>query len=328
VAVRIAPTRARGKALTARRRIDGWQRRHAPVAFAVAVGRKFANDRAGGFAALIAYYAFFSIFPLLLALTSVLGFVLQGDEQLQEEIVDSVFAELPVLGPEIRDSVGLISGSGPALVIGLGLALWAGLGVTLALSRAFDRVWSVPRVRRPGFVAARARGLLLLAAIGLTLVVSSLATGVAVAGELGSRLESVLTVALSVGVDAIVMALVFLLGTSRRVRLGDVLPGVLLSTAGLLVLQTLGAVYVQATIQRASATYGLFAAVIGLLSWLLLTAQLLLVAAEVNAVRADRLWPRSLGGALTEADERALERAAAMAQSDARQRIAVTFDEP
>ena len=61
-------------------------------------------------------------------------------------------------------------------------------------------------------------------------------------------------------------------------------------------LQTVGVVYVQGTIQRASATYGLFAAVIGLLSWLWLTAQLLLVAAEVNAVRADRLWPRSLGG--------------------------------
>jgi membrane protein len=311
-----------------RRRIDGWQRRHASVAFAVAVGRKFVDDRAGAFAALIAYYAFFSIFPLLLALTSVLGFVLQGDEQLQEDIVDSVFAELPVVGPEIRDSVGRIDGSGPALVIGLGLALWAGLGVALALSRAFDRVWGVPRVRRRGYVAARARGLLLLVAIGVSLVVSSVATGTAIAGEFGSRLESVLTVALSVAADAIVMALVFLLGTSRRVRLAEVLPGVLLCTGGLLVLQTLGAVYVQATIQRASATYGLFAAVIGLLSWLLLTAQLLLVAAEVNAVRADRLWPRSLGGTLTEADERALGRAAALTQSDARQRIAVTFDEP
>ena len=308
--------------------IDGWQRRHASVAFAVAVGRKFVDDRAGGFAALIAYYAFFSIFPLLLALTSVLGFVLQGDEQLQKDIVDSVFAELPVVGPEIRDSIGRLDGSGPALVIGLGLALWAGLGVMLALSRALDRVWGVPRVRRRGFVAARARGLLLLVAIGVTLIASSVATGVAVAGQLESRLGSVLTVALSVGVDAVVITLVFLLGTSRRVRLADVLPGVLLGTGGLLLLQTLGAVYVQATIQRASATYGLFAAVIGLLSWLLLTAQLLLIAAEVNAVRADRLWPRSLGGTLTEADERALERAAAMAQVDARQRIAVTFDEP
>ena len=311
-----------------RRLVDGWQRRHASVAFAVAVARKFADDRAGGFAALIAYYAFFSIFPLLLALTSILGFVLHGDEQLQEEIVDSVFAELPVLGPQVRDSVGSVDGSGPALVIGLGLALWAGLGVALALSRAFDRVWGVPRVRRRGFVAARARGLLLLVAIGATLVASSVVTATAVAGSLGSRLESVVAVALSVGVDALVMTLVFLLGTSRRVRLADVLPGVLLCTGGLLVLQTLGAVYVQATIQRASATYGLFAAVIGLLSWLFLTAQLVLIAAEVNAVRADRLWPRSLGGTLTEADQRALERAAAMVQSDARQQIAVTFDDP
>jgi membrane protein len=311
-----------------RAEIDGWQRRHASVAFAVAVARKFGDDRAGGFAALIAYYAFFSIFPLLLALTSVLGFVLQGDEQLQKEIVDSVFAEVPVLGPQIRASVGVIDGSGPALVIGLCLAIWAGLGVTLALSRAFDRVWSVPRVRRRRFVAARVRGLLLLFAIGLTLVASSVATGAAVAGELGSQIESVVTVALSVGVDVIVMALIFLLGTSRHLRLTEVLPGVLLCSGGLLVLQAVGAVYVQATIERASATYGLFAAVIGLLSWLLLTAQLLLIAAEVNAVRADRLWPRSLGGVLTDADHLALERAAAMAQSDSRQRIAVTFDEP
>jgi membrane protein len=309
-------------------RVDGWQQRHAPIAFAVAVGRKFVDDRAGGFAALIAYYAFFSIFPLLLALTSVLGFMLQDDEQLHDEIVDSVFAELPVLGPEIRADVGVLAGSGPALVIGLGLALWAGLGVALAFSRAFDRVWGVPRLLRPHFVAARARALSVLVAIGVTLVTSSVATGAAVAGELGSRLESVIAVALSVVVDVAVMAILFLLATSRRVGVAEVLPGVLLCAIGLLVLQTIGAVYVQATIERASATYGLFAAVIGLLSWLWLTAQLLLVAAEVNAVRADRLWPRSLGGALTDADERMLQRAAAMAQSDARQRIAVTFDEP
>ena len=310
------------------RRVDGWQQHHASVAFAVAVVRKFSEDRATAFAALIAYYAFFSLFPLLLALTSVLGFVLQNDEELRNDIVDSVFAELPVLGPQIRASVGALEGSGPALVIGLALALWAGLGVALALSRALDRIWGVPRVRRWGYIGARARALLLLFAIGLTLVASSVTTGVAVAGHLGSLSESVLTVAVSVVVDVVLMLIVFVLGTSRHVRIGEVLPGVLLSAAGLLVLQTVGAVYVQATIQRATATYGLFAAVIGLLSWLLLTASLLLIAAEVNAVRADRLWPRSLGGPLTEADHRALERMAAVAQSDARQRIAVTFDEP
>jgi len=292
------------------------------------VGRKFVDDRASGFAALIAYYAFFSIFPLLLALTSILGFVLQDDPELRSKIVDSVFAELPVVGPQIRENVSVLAGSGPALFIGVVLALWAGLGVTLALSRAFDRVWGVPHLRRRHHLAARARGLLLLGAIGAALVASSVATGVALAGDLGSQVESVLTVAGSVGVDAIVMAFVFVLATSRRTRLAEVLPGVLVCAAGLLMLQAVGVAYVQATIQRASATYGLFAAVIGLLSWLWLMAQLLLICAEVNAVRTLRLWPRSLGGPLTAADQRALERTAAMAQSDPRERIAVSFDEP
>ena len=309
-------------------RLDGWQRRHAAPAFAVAVGRKFVDDRAGEFAALIAYYAFFSIFPLLLALTSVLGFVLEDNQQLREDIIDSVFAELPVVGAQIRGDVNVLVGSGPALAIGVGLALWAGLGVALALARALDRVWGVARVRRRNVVAARVRALLLLVAIGVTLVASSVATGIAVAGELGSSAESVATVLVSLAVDVTTIALVFLLATSRRLRLSEVLPGVLLCAAGLLLLQTVGAAYVQATIDRASATYGLFAAVIGLLSWLWLTAQMLLVCAEVNAVRTDRLWPRSLAGALTDADHRALERTAAMAQSDQRQQIAVTFDEP
>src|SRR4051812_37236877 len=275
------------------RRVDGWQRRHAVAAFAVAVGRKFVDDRAGGFAALIAYYAFFSIFPLLLALTSILGFALQDDPELQAKIVDSVFAELPVVGPQIGENVGALTGNGPALIVGAALALWAGLGVTLALNRAFDRVWAVPYMRRRHYFAARARGLLLLAAIGAALVASSVATGMALAGELGSQVEAGVTVALSVGVDATVMALVFLLATSRRTRLAEVMPGVLLCTGGLLVLQAVGAAYVQATIQRASTTYGLFAAMIGLLSWLWLLAQLVVVCAEVNAVRAERLWPRS-----------------------------------
>ncbi len=189
-------------------------------------------------------------------------------------------------------------------------------------------MWGVPRVRRSGYVARHLRGLLLLAAIGVALVASSIAAGTAVAGKLDSSVGSVVTVLLSLILDVLLLAIVFLLGTSRRVRVADVAPGILLCAGGLLVLQAVGSVYVQATIQRASATYGVFAAVIGLLSWLWLTAQLLLVGAEVNAVRADRLWPRSLDGPLTDADRRALERAAATAQTDPRQRIAVTFDEP
>ena len=52
----------------------------------MAVIRKFGNDQAGGLAALIAYYAFFSIFPLLLVFTTILAFVLQGNKEVYDDV--------------------------------------------------------------------------------------------------------------------------------------------------------------------------------------------------------------------------------------------------
>jgi uncharacterized BrkB/YihY/UPF0761 family membrane protein len=72
--------------------LDGWQRRHAAGGFTVAVLKKFSEDSAASFATLIAYYAFFSLFPLLLALVSVLGFVLEGDPTLREDVLDTALA--------------------------------------------------------------------------------------------------------------------------------------------------------------------------------------------------------------------------------------------
>ena len=98
-----------------------------------------------------------------------------------------------------------------------------------------------------------------------------------------------------------------------------------MAAVGLLILQALGGRYVEATIGRATDTYGLFATVIGLLSWLSLAAQLILIAAELNAVRALGLWPRSLTGPLTAADRRALEGYARAATHDRRATISVRW---
>ena len=136
-------------------RIDAWQRRHGRAAFLVGVCKKFGEDRASSHAALIAYYAFLSLFPLLLVFVSVLGFVLEDDPALQEDIVDSALARIPVIGAQLGDDVQPLTGSGVALAIGLAGALWAGLGVTLALGRAFDEIWDVPRLEQRGPVARR-----------------------------------------------------------------------------------------------------------------------------------------------------------------------------
>src|SRR6185503_1108538 len=137
---------------------DGVQRRHALLGFPVAVLKKFGEDGASRLAALIAYYAFFSLFPLLLAFVSVLGFVLEDNATLREEVVESTLARVPVIGAQLGDAVTPLTGSTPALVIGVAGALWAGLGVMLAISRAFQAVWDVPRMDQRGFVGLRLRG--------------------------------------------------------------------------------------------------------------------------------------------------------------------------
>ena len=139
--------------------MDRWQRRHAVGGFPFAVLKKFGEDRASSLAALIAYYAFVSLFPLLLAFVSILGFVLDDDPSLRADVVDTVLARIPVLGAELRDDVQPLTGSGIALAVGLVGALWAGLGVTVALGRAFAEIWDTPRVEQPRGLRTRARGL-------------------------------------------------------------------------------------------------------------------------------------------------------------------------
>src|SRR3954454_16850721 len=141
---------------------DGWQRRQPAAGFPVAVAKKFVEDRAAGLASLIAYYAFFSLFPLLLAFVSVLGFVLDDNPELRDDIVDSTLARVPVIGSQIGDQVQPLTGSAVALAVGVAGALWAGLGVTLALSRAFAEIWDVPRLEQRGGLKARGRGLIML----------------------------------------------------------------------------------------------------------------------------------------------------------------------
>jgi uncharacterized BrkB/YihY/UPF0761 family membrane protein len=63
--------------------LDGYQRRHRWLGLPIAVVYKFVDDQGGYLAALITYYGFLSLFPLLLILATVVGFVLPGAPALQ-----------------------------------------------------------------------------------------------------------------------------------------------------------------------------------------------------------------------------------------------------
>src|SRR6266511_4956071 len=105
-------------------RVDAFQQRRRWTAFPFAVIKKFGDDQAGYLAALIAYYGFFSVFPLLLVFVTVLGLILGSGSHLATTIQQSALSQFPVIGQQIK--VNSLHGSGLALAIGIVGALWAG----------------------------------------------------------------------------------------------------------------------------------------------------------------------------------------------------------
>lgn len=304
------------------RRIDRFQQRHTVLGFPFGVVKKFGDDRAGQMAGLVAYFGFFSLFPLLLVLVTILGFVLQGNEELQARIVDSALAQFPIIGAQLRQNVGAISGSGPALVVGVLGALWAGMGVLRFTQFAMNEVWDVPQYRRPRVWRKALRSLIILGILGAVLVVATVLGGLAGGGGPLAILSWLGSLLLNLALFLIVFRVLTVADISWR----DVLPGASVAAIGYAILHAIGGYLIRRRLQGAAEVYGFFAVVIGVLFWIYLSAQLMLFAAEINVVLKRRLWPRSLAPPpFTEPDRRVVAAQARQQKRREEQTIEVTF---
>lgn len=307
------------------RAFDRAQQRIAPLALPMAVLKKFSDDGASGLAAMIAYYGFFSLFPLLLLLFTVLAYVLNHDRSAQNAIANSVLAQFPIIGQDLHKNIHTLQGHVLALVVGVLGSLWAGLGVTQAVHNAFDRVWAVPFKQRPDFFRRRLRGLTLLLSLGLLFIVSTLASGL-VTGGLGGTPAKVAGIAISLVLDFALFLASFRLLTSSVIGTSCLWVGA--STAAVLweILQVLGGYYIGHVFRHTTSTYGLFGLVLALLVWLHLGAQIMVYSAEINVVLTRRLWPRSLlGPPAVPADEETLTALAKVEERSDEEQIEVEF---
>jgi membrane protein len=305
------------------RSFDRYQQRRPAWAVPMAVVRKFGNDQAGSLAALVAYYAFFSIFPLLLVFSTILGFVLQENSKFYEDIRTSVLGHFPGLQLQTHP----LTGSVTALVLGLLTSLWGGLGVTVAAQNAFAKIWAVPFKDRPDFFRSRLRGLLLLMVLGVLFVASAVLTALVTVTLSGPLLKiGGYAITLAVNFGLYVAAFRFL--TARTIPTRSLWLGAGVAAVFLEILQLVGGIYVKHVVTRASETYGTFATVIGLLVWLHLIAQLTMYAAEINTVVVRRLWPRSLlGPPESPADRETLTALAKMEERHEHESVEVRFED-
>jgi YihY family inner membrane protein len=291
-------------------KVDRVQKRSRTGAIAVATFKKFSEDRSTNLAAMVAFWGFFSIFPLFLVLITLLAWFLPAADK--NDVLGHVAKMLPLLDPS---TVRGLTGAWWAFAIGLVSALWSGTGVVRTLQFAFDSVAELPYHERPGLLKQTLRSLWVLATVGVGLVLTTLLSGLIASsasgvhlGVLGHIGGYVLAALLDVGI----FVAAFRLLSERPGSTRGVLPGALLSGIAFFVLQELSALIVSHYLQNAQSTYGHFATVITILWWFYLQANLTLLGAQLNVVLGAHLYPRSLKDApQTEADHRVLQAYAA-----------------
>jgi membrane protein len=291
------------------RAVDEYQQRHAWLAFPVAVWKKFGDDHAGNLAMLVAWFAFVSIFPLMLVLVTVLDIVLKNNPDLQHRLLNSALSQYPVLGQHLTN-IGPMHQAGLPLVVGLVGTFLGALGVANAMQNALNTAWEIPYARRPGFPWSwlRSMGQIIVIGLGLigTTILSTLASGAGhkLSGFAATAAALVVSLAASIGL----FWLAFRLGTAREIGWRQQWLGAVIASVAWQILQALGGYFISHQLAHASPIYGTFAIVIGLIAWLYLQAQLTLYAVQVSVVRTYRLWPRSIAPPpYTEPDRRAYQ---------------------
>ena len=311
-------------------RIDAFQQAHPALAVPIAVYKKFSDDDAGKLAALISYFAFLSVFPLLIVLATVLSHVLVNHPDLADEIVRTAAGSFLSIGS--TGTVEPLDVSGVALVIGIVVGLWGGLAVANTMQDAMNTVYEVPKTERAGFVPRILRSLSLLVIVGVGLPATTVLQGLAgraISGVIVSAVMVVLVVVLNAGL----IATAFRRATVADVTWRGVLPGAVIAAVAWSVMQALATGLLTSKVAGAESDYGTFAIVIGLLFWFFLLAQITIYCAELNVVLDFKLWPRGLKSIVrseadTEADVRAYTHYPTREQQASNMQVTVDMVEP
>lgn len=287
--------------------VDGFQRKHPVLGFPYAVIKKYGDDQGGYQAALITYYGFLSLFPLLIVATSIIQMVSRGNDGLKERLTGSITSYFPAIGDSLSASIQTSSKTGLALIIGLLITFYGAKGVADAVQQALNHVWEVPRSRRPGFPKNTLRSLGIIVFAGLGALLAALVSGLATSGDkLG-----IMRILLSLGSITVLFGtfwgvFTYAVAYQRKRRVN--VTGAAVAAIGFFILQTFGAYLITSQLKNQQGLGAQLAMVLALLFWIYLQAQVFLYAAEVSTVKHYKLWPRSLSGKkLTEGDKEAFK---------------------
>ena len=260
-------------------KVTALRRRSRPIDVVVEMLDGFRRHLTGRNAAVLTYYGFLTLFPLFLAASTILGFVLESKPEWREDLLDSAIDSVPFIGDQI--AAGEISGSWIALVIGLAGAMWGSLKAFVGIQSAYDDTWEIDVDDRASGGRQRLKALIGLAAIGgsqignVTLAAIVDRAGLPFVGRLA-------LIAGGFAINLLVVVVMYRFLTSANLEWSMVMPGAVFTAVLYTAAQFAGTALTTRILDSAE-TYGDFAGVIALLTWLSLHALVNLFGAELNA---------------------------------------------
>jgi YihY family inner membrane protein len=270
---------------------DNFQHKHSAIGFPVAVLKKYGDDEAGNQVALITYFGFVSLFPLLLILFSILNTISRTNKGFEERVINAVLQYFPGSADQIANNIHGYQKTGFSLIVIIIITLYGARGISSALQNASNKLWQIPKNERPNFWNATARnfGIIIFGGGGMimTTLLLSYVNNISSKGLIFKIIVTFLTLIL----NSLVFTLVFRLATVPAVKSKWLVNGAIVAAVFWQILQYLGSYLVLHQLKRSSQLYGIFALVLGMLFWIYLQAEVTLYAIEINVVRIKKLWP-------------------------------------
>jgi membrane protein len=275
-------------------RLDDFQQKHAFLAFPAAVIKRYGEDKIGKQAALITYYGFLALFPLILAFIAIIGIVVQNDPELQAKIYAQVFQYFPALGHDLAGSFHSLKHQGLPLIIELLVLVYGARGVAATLQESFNYVWHADKDLHSNYFLDTLRHFAMIVAVGVGVTFSTIITYWLVSILKVNLSTTVFVTLVNLVLSFCLFLLVFRLGTTNRVKTKSLMFGAVFAGIGLLIIQHFGAYIMGHELPKLRGAYGSFALTLGIMFWIYLQAQIIMYALVITAVRTQRDWPRKV----------------------------------
>ncbi len=273
---------------------DNFQHKHQWLAFGVAVIKRYSENQDGRNAALLTYYLFLSLFPLLFWLSLLANVLNQYFPGTTTTLIHAATGYFPVLGNQLDKVAHSSSRSSIGIIVSSLVTLYGARGTAMMFGGIVSKVFAIPKDKLPGFPHNWLRGVLTVLIGGAGFLLTAIGYSWALSHGHAIWFRGIIAIA-GLAVLGLVFMTILKLSLPKSIKARQLLSVSVIMALTFGILQFAGGLIVTHSLKHYTDTYtALFATTLGLIAWIYLETQALLYSMEIVIVAKHHLWPRRL----------------------------------